>query len=100
MLGFEDRADIIKCDVVKGFPKFQNKYDIIFMGPPYKDGDKKALALTYPTLKNVVLFSMLKEDGIVISQRHMKEPVGDVAGLDNYRTEKYGDTVVAFYRMK
>ena len=43
---------------------------------------------------------MLKEDGIVISQRHMKEPVGDVAGLDNYRTEKYGDTVVAFYRMK
>ena len=40
MLGFEDRADIIKCDVVKGFPKFQNKYDIIFMGPPYKDGDK------------------------------------------------------------
>ena len=99
MLGFEDKADIVKCDVVKGFPKFQNKYDIIFMGPPYKDGDKKALALTYPTLKNVVLFSMLKEKGIVISQRHMKEPVGDVAGLNNYRTEKYGDTVVAFYRM-
>lgn len=100
MLGLEDKADIVKCDVVKGFPKFQNKYDIIFMGPPYKDGDKKALALTYPTLKNVVLFSMLKENGIVISQRHMKEPVGDVVGLDNYRTEKYGDTTVAFYRMK
>lgn len=99
MLGFEDKADIVKCDVIKGFPKFQNKYDIIFMGPPYKDGDKKALALTYPTLKNVVLFSMLKKDGIVISQRHIKEPVDDVMGLDNYRTEKYGDTIVAFYRM-
>lgn len=99
MLGFEDKADIVKCDVIKGFPKFQNKYDIIFMGPPYKDGDKKALALTYPTLKNVVLFFMLKKDGIVISQRHMKEPVDDVMGLDNYRTEKYGDTIVAFYRM-
>ena len=55
MLQLEDKADIIKCDVIKGFPKFQNKYDIIFLGPPYKDGAKNALALTYPTLKNIVL---------------------------------------------
>ncbi len=100
MLGLEDSADIVKCDVVKGFQKFQNKYDIIFMGPPYKDGDKNALALTYPTLKNIVLFSLLKENGIIISQRHIKEPVGNIAGLDSYRTEKYGDTTVVFYRMK
>ena len=99
MLGFEDMADIVKCDVIKGFHKFQNKYDIIFMGPPYKDNVKKPLALTYPTLKNVVLFSLLKEDGIVVSQRHMKEPVEDIMGLDNFRTEKYGDTTVAFYRL-
>jgi len=99
MLQLEDKADIIKCDVIKGFPKFQNKYDIIFLGPPYKDGAKNALALTYPTLKNIVLFSMLKENGIVISQRHRNEPVDEVAGLNNYRTEKYGDTVVCFYRM-
>ncbi|MDD3053817.1 MAG: 16S rRNA (guanine(966)-N(2))-methyltransferase RsmD [Endomicrobiaceae bacterium] len=100
MLGFADNADIIKCDVIKGFPKFQNKYDIIFLGPPYKDGAKNALALTYPTLKNIVLYSMLKDDGVVISQRHMKEPVGTVAGLSNFRTEKYGDTVICFYRME
>jgi 16S rRNA G966 N2-methylase RsmD len=99
MVQLEDKADIIKCDVIKGFPKFQNKYDIIFLGPPYKDGAKNALALTYPTLKNIVLFSMLKENGIVISQRHRNEPVDEVVGLNNYRTEKYGDTVVCFYRM-
>ena len=100
MLGLEDSADVVKCDAVKGFNNFQNKYDIIFMGPPYKDDNKSALALTYPTLKNIVLFSFLKENGIVISQRHIKESVGDILGLDNYRTEKYGDTAVAFYRMK
>lgn len=100
LLGFENKADIVKCDVIKGFFKFQKKYDIIFLGPPYKDGAKNALALTYPTLKNIVLFSLLKADGIVISQRHIKEPVDSVAGLDDFRTEKYGDTVITFYRMQ
>ncbi|MFA7073597.1 MAG: 16S rRNA (guanine(966)-N(2))-methyltransferase RsmD [Endomicrobiaceae bacterium] len=100
MLNFENKAEIIKCDVLKGFRKFQNKYDIIFLGPPYKDGEKNALALTYPTLKNVMLYSILKDDGIIISQRHMKEPVGMVAGLSNFRTEKYGDTIICFYRIE
>ena len=45
------------------------------------------------------MFSLLKEDGIIVSQRHMKEPVEDIIGLDNFRTEKYGDTTVAFYRL-
>ncbi len=100
MLNFQDKADIVKCDVIKGFSKFQNKYDIIFLGPPYKDKHKTALALTYPTLKNIVIYSILKDDGIIISQRHMKEPVDVVAGLLNFRNEKYGDTVISFYRMQ
>jgi len=99
LIGFENKADIVKSDVLKSFHKIQNKYDIIFLGPPYKDMTKNALALTYPTLKNIVLFSLLKDDGIVISQRHMKEPVRDVAGLVNFRNEKYGDTIISFYKI-
>ncbi|MCA6071898.1 MAG: RsmD family RNA methyltransferase, partial [Endomicrobium sp.] len=48
MLGFADRARIVKCNIIKDFEILQDKYDIVFMGPPYKDGDRKALALTYP----------------------------------------------------
>ncbi len=99
MLGFENKADIVKSDVLKSFHKIQNKYDIIFLGPPYKDMAKNALALTYPTLQNIALFSLLKNDGIIISQRHIKEPVNQVASLINFRNEKYGDTMISFYKI-
>ena len=98
MLGYNDRAQIVKCDVIRHFDTVAGKYDIVFMGPPYKDGDKKALALTYPALKNIVRYDILKDDSILIAQKHIKEPVGIVQGLDCFRTEKYGDTVVSFYR--
>ncbi|MDR1940882.1 MAG: 16S rRNA (guanine(966)-N(2))-methyltransferase RsmD [Endomicrobium sp.] len=98
MLGYNGRAKIINCDVIKDFETLRGKYDIVFMGPPYKDGDKKALALTYPALKNVVKYDILKEDSLLIAQRHIKEPLGAVSELNNFRTEKYGDTIVAFYK--
>jgi 16S rRNA (guanine(966)-N(2))-methyltransferase RsmD len=98
MCGYNDRAAIVRCNVIKQFELIAGKYDIVFMGPPYKDGDKKALTLTYPTLKNAVKYDILKKDSIIITQKHIKESVGNVAGLDLFRTEKYGDTVVSFYR--
>ena len=98
MLGYDNKAKILRCDVIKDFESVAGKYDIVFMGPPYKDGDKKALVLTYPALKNVVRYGILKEDSVLIAQKHAKEPVGNVAGLECFRTEKYGDTVVLFYK--
>jgi 16S rRNA (guanine(966)-N(2))-methyltransferase RsmD len=98
MLGFKERAKIVKCDVIKDFAILQDKYDIVFMSPPYKDMSKKALALTYPTLKNVVRYDILKDDSVLIAQKHVKEPVERVVGLECFRVEKYGDTVVSFYR--
>jgi 16S rRNA (guanine(966)-N(2))-methyltransferase RsmD len=98
MLGFNNNAKIVKCDVIKNFVVLQDKYDIVFMGPPYKDNNKKALALTYPTLKNVVRYNILKPDSILIVQKHIKEPVGAIEGLECFRMEKYGDTVISFYK--
>jgi 16S rRNA (guanine(966)-N(2))-methyltransferase RsmD len=97
-LGFADRARIVKCDVIKDFDVLQDKYDIVFMGAPYKDGDKRALVLTYPALKNVVRYDILKDNSILIAQKHIKESVGEVAGLECIRVEKYGYTVISFYK--
>ncbi|MCA6084700.1 16S rRNA (guanine(966)-N(2))-methyltransferase RsmD [Candidatus Endomicrobiellum agilis] len=98
MLGFNDRAKIVKCDVIKDFAVLRDKYDIVFMGPPYKDGNKKTLALTYPALKNAMKYDILKDDSVLIAQKHIKEPVGNITGLECFRVEKYGDTVISFYR--
>jgi len=98
MLGFKDRAKVVRCDVIKDFALIADKYDIVFMGPPYKDGQKKALALSQPALMNAVRYNILKDDSVLILQKHIKEPLGAVTGLENFRTEKYGDTVVLFFR--
>jgi 16S rRNA (guanine(966)-N(2))-methyltransferase RsmD len=98
MLGFNDRAKIVKCDVIKDFAVLQDKYDIVFMGPPYKDMNKRPLALTYLALKNIIRYDILKEDSIVIAQKHIKESAGNVVGLECFRTEKYGDTNISFYK--
>jgi 16S rRNA (guanine(966)-N(2))-methyltransferase RsmD len=98
VLGFCDRAKIIKCDITKNFAILQNrKYDIIFIGPPYKDKNKRMLTLTHNVLKDSVKYDILKKDSIVITQRHIKESVDNVPGLGCFRSEKYGDTLVSFY---
>ena len=96
--GVGERSKIIKCDVIKKFELIKDKYDIVFLGPPYKDSDKEALSLTHQTLSNIVRFEILKENSLVISQKHIKETVASVSGLSLIRNEKYGDTIVSFYK--
>lgn len=98
MLGFGDRARIIKCDIIKNFAILQGKYDVIFVSPPYRDKNKNMLAFTYSVLRNSVKYDILKGDSILITQRHIKEYVGDVPGLECFRSEQYGDTLISFYK--
>ncbi|MDR1122489.1 MAG: RsmD family RNA methyltransferase [Endomicrobium sp.] len=97
MLGFNNRAKIIKCDVIKDFALLQDKYDIVFMGTPYKDSDKKVLAFTRPVLENILKYNILKDDSVLIAQKHIKESVREVSGLECFRVERYGNTVISFY---
>ncbi|GMO65561.1 MAG: 16S rRNA (guanine(966)-N(2))-methyltransferase RsmD [Endomicrobiia bacterium] len=98
MLGFDDRAKVIKCDIIKSFATLQGKYDIIFMSPPYRDKNKNILTFTYNILRDSVKYDILKGDSILITQRHIKESVGSVTGLECFRSKKYGDTLVSFYK--
>lgn len=100
VLGFRDRARVVRADVVgqlnllRGTP-----FDIIFMGPPYKDQDRLPLALTVPAVRAVDQNELLGVNGIVIGQHHKKEPVTDLpAGWKIYRQNAYGDSTLTFFR--
>ena len=75
-------------------------YDIIFMGPPYRDQNNKMLALSEPALKNVADARLLAPNGIVILQTHKTEQFAIPDVFEMYRQEKYGDTLVHFFRAK
>lgn len=57
-LGFEDRGKVLKGDLLKdlkwlGAYSGADKYDIIFMGPPYRDIKNIPLSFSGPVLASV-----------------------------------------------
>lgn len=104
-LGFSDRANVLRGDVLKPLDYLlaysdNDGYDIIFMGPPYRDINNKMLALSQPALQNVAQARLLAPGGIIILQTHKTEEFSVPEGLEIYRVEKYGDTLVHFLREK
>jgi len=96
-LGFTSNAVLMQTDVFAALKLLNEKFDIIYLGPPYKDENKTPLALTTPTLNAVVSSGILKASGLVISQRQIKEVVNVPKQLKHLREKIYGDTVVDFY---
>ena len=74
------------------------QYDLIFMGPPYKDENKRPLAFSTPTLARVAAAGLLAPKGWAMCQHHVKEDVQAPAGWAMVRREKYGDTYMDFFR--
>lgn len=74
-------------------------FDLIFLGPPYRDEENRPLALTRPTLEAVLQDRVLAPEGWLIAQHHKKEPTAPPPGLRDFRHEPYGDTVISFYQL-
>ncbi|MDR0734827.1 MAG: 16S rRNA (guanine(966)-N(2))-methyltransferase RsmD [Elusimicrobiota bacterium] len=104
-LGFKDRAKVLKGDILKGTQWLaaygeEGVYDIIFMGPPYRDINNKPLNFTGPVLASVAAACLLSRGGMIIAQHHQNETFEIPVGLETFREEKYGDTIIHFLRYK
>ena len=68
-LNYQDNSLIIESDILNqlNFKTFKNKFDIIFMDPPYKE---KSL---FKVIVDVMDSKILKNNGIIIIHRHKKE---------------------------
>jgi 16S rRNA (guanine966-N2)-methyltransferase len=100
VLGFRARARVVRGDAVKQLNRLAGEtFDIIFMGPPYKDLTRAPLALTVPAIHAIVQEGLLAPGGIVIGQHHKKESVeGLPGGWEVYRQNNYGDSVLTFFK--
>lgn len=104
-LGFVERAKVIKGDILKPLDWLMSYsdnegYDIIFMGPPYRDINDKMLSFSTPALKNVADAKLLAPTGMIVLQNHQSEKFDVPGSLEIYREEKYGDTILHFLREK
>lgn len=93
-----EKAEILVIDVLSGLNKLSqrgNKFDIIFLDPPYSKG------LVDETLKGIVSVDVMKPDTLIIAEHDASDVVPvSVGTLKNFRQQKYGDTIVSFYRQE
>ncbi len=96
---FKEKAEVVRGDILLWIDKgisfyFRRKFDLIFIGPPFK------LNLTTISLEVVRKHELLDEKGWIICQHHIGEKVPEKAGEETFklfRQEKYGKTMLSFY---
>ncbi|MFZ5599734.1 MAG: 16S rRNA (guanine(966)-N(2))-methyltransferase RsmD [Bacillota bacterium] len=96
LCGMLDQAEILALDVAKAIQVLGRKkesFDLIFIDPPYKKGFEQ------PTIEKVLEQQLLADGGtLVVESDHTDLPPERVNSLKAYRRERYGDTVLIFYR--
>jgi 16S rRNA (guanine(966)-N(2))-methyltransferase RsmD len=94
-LNFSAQSSIIRCDLLNNFQILKNnKFDIIFLDPPYNGN------FTYITLRNILQYKIVKKSSLIISKRYIKEVVNNIQDLIRIKMLQYGDTAIIFYRVK
>ena len=61
---------------------------MIFLGPPYKDSEKRPLAFATPSMARVAQAGLLAPKGWMMCQHHNKEVVSVPEGCEMTRREK------------
>ncbi len=93
-IGFDDRAAVVQAEAEIFLKKQSGPYDIVFLDPPY------AVDLE-PLLDLIAGSGILKPESLVIAEHFKKRPSPRRAGaLTLTREARYGDTVLAFYKLE
>lgn len=93
-----ENASVVKgnaFDAIRMMASKGNKYDIIFIDPPYGSGIPDRI------IEDIGRLGILKEDGIIAVEKSKKHGMGAQFGdiiLKDVRT--YGNTELAFYKLK
>jgi len=102
--GWTAKASVFRANVLApltwiAFRSGLDKFDLIFMGPPYRERDNRALFYCKPTLENIASSGLLAEDGWIVAQHHQKEDPPAPAGFVQFRRERYGDSRISFFKV-
>jgi 16S rRNA (guanine966-N2)-methyltransferase len=71
------------------------KFDVIFLDPPYKKNFIQE-ALDFMAKNDII-----RDDGVIVAERDADDVLPeDVGRLHKARDQRYGDTVLSFYKVK
>ncbi len=101
-LGFAERSEVLRADVARDLRALAGRrFDLIFLGPPYKDEKAVPLALSVPALSRVAEAGLAGPETWVVLQHHDKESLdGAEARWEKFREKEYGDTTLSFFKLR
>lgn len=82
-----------QCDLTQTFPTMTQKFNIIYLDPPYNTAEN----FIYIVGKSIIESDALKENGMFICEMPSKISIPSPEHFNIIRTKKYGDTLLAFY---
>lgn len=88
-----ESAELHRNDVYSYLKNCSKKFDLIFMDPPYeKEMTKEAVEL-------ILANDLLKEGGLIISEKSANEESKDFKGLEIIKSKKYGNSLLTIYKL-
>jgi 16S rRNA (guanine(966)-N(2))-methyltransferase RsmD len=101
--GWEDRASVLRADALGPlswvpFRSGVKGFDLVFLGPPYRDGEGRPLQYCARVLAAAAGAGLLGPGAWAVAQHHQNEDFPPPAGLEMFRRERYGDSRLSFLR--
>lgn len=90
---FEDKSLVLNLDISSAVSRLGNmgeKFDIIFMDPPYNRGFVES------TLTYIIKADILSDDGYVIAEQSQEDKIPQIPGLEVFRVKDYKITKMTF----
>lgn len=91
-LRFVDEARVINKSAEEYLKSTNDKFDIIFLDPPYNKDFIK------PIIESIIENDILAEDGIIVLESDHEDEHGQMDGLSIIKQKKYGRTFVTIYQ--
>ena len=88
----KETPTILNVDCVSFLSSTDEKFDIIFLDPPYKNDDGEL------ALKIIAERDILSKEGVAVLEKD-REGV-EICGLDKQKIKKYGKAFFTFYKKK
>ena len=92
-VGFKQKAHVYCCKVAKALTFLKDKYDIVFMDPPYEDSSTGSM------VTRLAQSELLNDNTLVVishASRYPLQPGYD--GLSVVKEKRYGDTGISIYQ--
>jgi 16S rRNA (guanine(966)-N(2))-methyltransferase RsmD len=94
-LNIKDSIEVFNTDYRTAINKLYTNgrlFDIVFVDPPYNTG------IAQNVLEQISENIILKDNGIIVVEHDLKDPMPDKVGcLNKYRDKRYGSTMLSFY---